>query len=102
MYVLPQTGIILEKCIHWLHTHDETGIIHIESPTEKDFTPGQFFDLRKRKLNNIQIYINGTKLLIGTSYRDIKIHAHDEVALVYGTPPDDTPSKYDHSTRVMI
>ena len=31
----------------------------------------------------------------GTNYRDIKIHAHDEVALVYGTPPDDLPSKYD-------
>ncbi|RFA21985.1 hypothetical protein B7R23_04620 [Subtercola boreus] len=26
-----------------LHTHDETGIIHVESPVPADFTLGQFF-----------------------------------------------------------
>jgi hypothetical protein len=64
MYVPPQTGIIPEKCVYWLHTHDENGIIHIESPIKKDFTPGQFFDLWKRKLNNTQVFdsiFNGRK-----------------------------------------
>src|SRR5919108_3504755 len=27
-------GIIPNKCIYWLHTHDDTGVIHIESPEE--------------------------------------------------------------------
>jgi hypothetical protein len=108
MYIPPQIGIIPEKCIYWLHTHDETGIIHIESPIKRDFTLGQFFDLWKRKLNNTQvfdsifneksnlpqIYINGTKFPSDTNHRDIKIHAHDEIALIYGSPPADIPSKY--------
>jgi hypothetical protein len=110
MYIPPQIGIIPEKCIYWLHTHDESGIIHIESPIKADFTLGQFFDIWKTKLNNSQmfdnifnekgsnmpqIYINGNKLPIGTNYRDIKLHAHDEITLIYGTPPSHIPSKYD-------
>ena len=27
-----------------LHTHDESGIVHVESPTDETFTLGQFFD----------------------------------------------------------
>jgi hypothetical protein len=111
MYIPPQIGIIPDKCIYWLHTHDGSGIIHIESPIKRDFTLGQFFDLWKSKLNNPkvfnntfnktdnsnmpQIFINGNKLPNGTNYRDIKLHAHDEIALIYGTPPTDIPSKYD-------
>ena len=110
MYIPPQIGIIPDKCIYWLHTHDNSGIIHIESPIKRDFTLGQFFDLWKAKLNNPemfdnifnksannmpQIYINGNKLPNGTSYRDVKLYAYDEIALIYGTPPANIPSKYD-------
>ena len=111
MYIPPQIGIIPDKCIYWLHTHDETGIIHIESPIKKDFTLGQVFDLWKRKINNSevfnnifnetgsnnipQIYINGNKLPTSTNYRDVKLHAHDEIALIYGTPPANMPSRYE-------
>jgi hypothetical protein len=109
MYIPPQIGIIPEKCIYWLHTHDETGIIHIESPIKTDFTLGQFLDLWKKKLNNPgvydtlfngkgnmpQIYINGDKLPSGTDYRDVKLHAHDEIVLIYGILPANIPSKYD-------
>ena len=109
MYIPPQIGIIPDKCIYWLHTHDETGIIHIESPIKGDFALGQFFDLWKAKLNNPQgfdnifnrkdvpiVYINGSKVPSGINYRDIKLHAHDEIALVYGRPPqpDSIPSTY--------
>jgi hypothetical protein len=110
MYIPPQIGIIPDKCIYWLHTHDNFGIIHIESPIKRDFTLGQFFDLWKKKLNNSQIfdnifnesannmpqiYINGNKLPSDTNYRDVKLHTHDEIALIYGTPPTNIPSKYD-------
>lgn len=109
MYIPPQIGIIPDKCIYWLHTHDETGIIHIESPIKGDFTPGQFFDLWKRKLDNPQgfdnvfngkdvpiVYINGSKAPSGINYRDIKLHAHDEIALVYGRlpQPNSIPTTY--------
>ncbi len=36
-------GIIPNNCIFWLHTHDDSGIIHIESPIKTAFSLDQFF-----------------------------------------------------------
>jgi hypothetical protein len=33
------------NCFYWLHTHDESGKIHIEAPMLRDFTLGQLFDI---------------------------------------------------------
>lgn len=38
-------GIIPNDCIFWLHTHDDSGIIHIESPSQTSFTLGQFLQV---------------------------------------------------------
>lgn len=110
IYIPPQIDIIPDKCIYWLHTHDGTGIIHIESPVKRDFTLGQFFDIWSKKLNNSlsefantfggkntppDVYVNGHKVT-GINYREIKLHSHDEIALVYGKPSLHTiPSSYD-------
>ena len=32
------------QCIYWLHTHAPDGIIHVESPTQRIYTLGNFFD----------------------------------------------------------
>ena len=32
------------QCIYWLHTHAPDGVIHVESPTERIYTLGDFFD----------------------------------------------------------
>ncbi|MFZ0221325.1 MAG: hypothetical protein WCC17_23985 [Candidatus Nitrosopolaris sp.] len=106
-FLVPSQIGIPSSCFFWLHTHDESGIIHIESPVNRDYTLGQFFDIWNKKLNNDQIfnyvtnanthltvYVNGTKVPNGTNYRDIKLHAHDEIAIVYGTPPSTIPSSY--------
>ncbi|MFZ0512839.1 MAG: hypothetical protein WAM14_14625 [Candidatus Nitrosopolaris sp.] len=106
-FLVPSQIGITGKCFYWLHTHDESGIIHIESPVNRDFTLGQFFDIWNKKLNNDQIfnyvanannplsvYVNGTKVPNGANYRDIKLHAHDEIAIVYGTPQSTIPSSY--------
>jgi hypothetical protein len=106
-FLVPSQIGIPSNCFYWLHTHDESGIIHIEAPMHRVFTLGQFFDIWGKKLSNDQIfnyvanannplnvYINGTKVSDGTNYRDIKLHAHDEIAIVYGTPPSTIPSSY--------
>jgi hypothetical protein len=31
------------QCIYWLHTHAPDGVIHIESPTKRIYTLGDFF-----------------------------------------------------------
>ena len=107
IYIPPQIGIVDDKCIYWLHTHDGTGIIHIESPLKRDFTLGQFFEVWKSKLNNSKsfddilggklvptVYVNGTEVPSDVNYKDVKLKAHDEVAVVYGTQPKSIPSKY--------
>ena len=38
-------GIVPNECIFWLHTHDDSGIIHVESPTKVSFTLGQFLQV---------------------------------------------------------
>ncbi|GAC1413022.1 MAG: hypothetical protein NVSMB66_3790 [Candidatus Doudnabacteria bacterium] len=78
-----------------LHTHDTTGIIHVESPTKKDFTLGQFFDEWGVDLNNQCIANNcagnDKKLLMfvnGQKTDEIPKHvlgAHEEIYLWFGS-----------------
>jgi len=106
-YTIPSQIGITDKCFYWLHTHDESGVIHIESPVAKDYTIGQFFNIWNKKFSNTQIldnivngkntlnvYVNGNKVNAAVNYRDIKLKAHDEIAVVYGKPPSTIPSKY--------
>jgi hypothetical protein len=51
-------GIIPGNSIYWLHTHDDTEVIHIESPDDRTFTLGQFFQIWGEIFNNTQIFDN--------------------------------------------
>ena len=106
-FLVPSQIGIPGNCFYWLHTHDKSGIVHVEAPMHRDFTLGQFFDIWGKKLSNDQIftyvgsansplnlYINGTKVPDGTNNRDIKLNAHDEIVIVYGTSPSTIPSSY--------
>jgi hypothetical protein len=108
-YTIPsQVGIVPGKCIYWLHTHDDTGIIHIESPVTRNFTLGQFFDIWKKKFSNVQIfdnianatntmsvYVNGNQTNGNTDYRNTNLNERDQIAIVFGSPPTKIPSTYD-------
>ena len=108
-YLVPGgIGIKPPDCIYWLHTHDSSGIIHIESPENNTFKLGQFFDIWGQKFNNTQIfdfkvdnstdrtltvYLNGTAVN-QTSYRDIQIVNHEDIVIAYGAPPEITPYEF--------
>ncbi|MEV4622732.1 hypothetical protein AB0J74_28965 [Asanoa sp. NPDC049573] len=79
-----------------LHTHDTSGVIHVESPVQADFSLGQVFtewqvslsgdhigSLKTGNGEELHAYVNG-KLQQGDP-AGIVLHAHDEIALVYGT-----------------
>lgn len=111
-YQVPsEIGIVSNQCIYWLHTHDDTGIIHIESPEERDFTLGEFFDVWGQKFDNnrildnivgkdgsnnneLNVYVNGNKVSNSTDYRGIKLNEHDEIVIAYGAPPKVIPKGY--------
>jgi hypothetical protein len=92
-----------------LHTHDESGILHIEAPRIQPFTLGQLFDvwgvrLTRRCLGGncegrttrLLVWVNG-KLWKGDPRR-IVLRQHDEYAMVFGTikqVPKALPRSYD-------
>ena len=86
------------NCFYWLHTHDTSGIIHIEAPVQKIFTLGQFINIweksavDKMPAGTPTAYVNGKQA--SGSYKDIPLVAHDEIVLVYGSPPITIPSTY--------
>jgi hypothetical protein len=96
-------------CYYWLHTHDTTGIIHMEAPKQLPFTLGQFLDVWKQTQpdtyksvfdsvsnNNkpVTLYVNGQKVQEG-NYRNYPMQIHDVIALVYGNPPTTIPKAGD-------
>jgi hypothetical protein len=52
-----QTGIT-GSCFYWMHTHQTTGIVHIEAPKDsasRQFTLGDFFAVWKQPLDHQQV-----------------------------------------------
>jgi hypothetical protein len=81
------------SCFAWLHTHTPDGIIHIESPIQRQFTLGDFFAVWGQPLGPEQVgpfhgtvtaFYNG-KWYVGDP-RNIPIGYHVEVQLDVGNP----------------
>ncbi len=93
-------GILpVQKCLYWMHTHDESGIIHIEAPKKRAFTLAQFFDLWKttaagapERKDAAKIFVNGKR--VNTRLDQIELADHMQIAVVYGKEPATVPSSY--------
>jgi hypothetical protein len=79
--------------IYWLHTHDATGIIHVESPDDRTYTLGNFFDIWGEPLSAHEVAgLRGTVRAFadGKPYtgnpRDIVLGAHTQITLEVGSP----------------
>ena len=80
-------------CFYWLHTHAADGIIHIESPVQRTYTLGNFFDEWGQPLTSDQVGpARGHVVAIynGQVYqgnpRDIPLNAHAQIQLEVDTP----------------
>jgi hypothetical protein len=78
---------------YWLHTHDETGIVHIESPQQRTFTLGNLFDLWHQPLGPTQVGPATGQVValvnnhpVGGDPRAIPLGAHDVIQLNIGAP----------------
>jgi hypothetical protein len=80
-------------CFTWLHTHAADGIVHIESPVQRTFTLGNFFDVWGQPLSRSQVgpakgtvtaLFNGKVWL--SDPRDIPLSAHAQIQLEVGRP----------------
>lgn len=81
------------RCYYWLHTHAADGVIHVESPTQRQDTLGDFFDVWRQPLGTTQVaaaagtvtaYVNGARY---TGHpRGIVLQEHENIQLDVGTP----------------
>lgn len=80
-------------CLYFLHVHANDGIIHVESPSKRTFTLGQFFDIWQQPLGPDQVgpatgavvaFENGKRFR--GSPRDIPLLAQAVIQLDVGTP----------------
>lgn len=81
------------QCIYWLHTHSTDGVIHVESPTHRIYTLGNFFDewhqpLSAGRVGNAIGKVTG--LVNGKPWkkdpRSIPLTPHAVIQLSVGTP----------------
>ena len=85
--------VVSGACFSWLHTHAADGIIHIESPVQRVFTLGNFFDVWGQPLSRTQVgpaqgkvtALFDGKVWLGNP-RDIPLQAHAQIQLEVGRP----------------
>ncbi|MBI3647892.1 MAG: hypothetical protein HY240_03950 [Actinobacteria bacterium] len=97
-----------------LHTHDASGVIHVEASTQGPFTLGEFFVVWGVKLTpdclggycakgdeKLQVYVDG-ELATGDP-RQIRLVEHQEIVVAFGTPgqlPNPIPKSYTFPPRM--
>ncbi|MEW6324614.1 MAG: hypothetical protein AB1515_04440 [Nitrospirota bacterium] len=109
LQVPPAIGINpVARFISPIHTHDETGVIHIESFTAGPFTLGQFFDVWGVRLTDaclggycnagekkLRVHVNGKP--VNSNFREIVLANDQAIVVSYGTLtelPDPIPSTF--------
>jgi hypothetical protein len=83
-------------CFYWLHTHDSSGIIHIEAPAAEPFTLGQFLDEWSQQFQSLgfpsqlllttgwKVWVNGKAYT--HSLTAIPLDAHTIITIAYNSP----------------
>jgi hypothetical protein len=81
------------SCFAWLHTHAADGIVHMESPVQRSFTLGNFFDVWGQPLTAARVASavgHVTAFVDGRPYlgnpRSIPLFAHAQIQLEVGRP----------------
>jgi hypothetical protein len=98
--------------IQSIHTHDDTGLVHLESSRSREFTLGEFFDVWGVRFtpsclgaycnegnNRLQVFVDGEE--VTGSLRDVQLDDQTVIVVTYGTPtelPDPIPSSFDFSS----
>jgi hypothetical protein len=89
------------SCIYSLHTHDASGIVHIESPDNRTYTLGNLFDIwgqhlsttrfmsypvdAKHKLSIVVYDATGAKKLVTGDPSKVVMSAHETLVIQYNS-----------------
>jgi hypothetical protein len=81
------------RCYYWLHVHAQDGVIHVESPTQTNYTLGQFFAIWQQPLSatrigpdkgTLTVFVNGTRYTGDPAA--IALTSHEDIQIDVGTP----------------
>jgi len=95
--IVPANTGIHSTCLFWLHTHDDTGLIHVEAPARADYTLGQFFTIWGQPLSRDQVLgervgpDEEVRVLVnGQPYtgdpRAVPLASHEQIVVQLGPP----------------
>lgn len=98
--------------IQSIHTHDDTGLVHLESSRSRGFTLGEFFGVWGVRFtpsclgaycnegnNRLQVFVDGDE--VTASLQNVQLDDQSVIVVTYGTPtelPDPIPSSFDFSS----
>ncbi len=98
------SGTCSKPCISPLHTHDDTGVLHVENDKERQITLGQLFTEWGVRFTADcvggycapdkphKVYVGGQQFTGDAS--TIVLKNLEEIAVVIGTPPPTIPSAF--------
>ncbi len=96
--VVIQNFVVAGTCFYWLHTHDASGIIHLEAPVTTPLTLGQFFAIWGEPLSrsNIAGFAGTITAYVDSTRYDgdlgaLPIESHQQITLIVGTVPAEIP-----------
>jgi len=88
---------LVGQCFYWIHTHTPDGIVHIESPSFKTYTLGNFFDVwgeplstsnvagaKPKRGEHVAVWVDG-RAYAGDP-RKIELTQHLDVTIEVGPP----------------
>jgi hypothetical protein len=93
-----------QSCIYWLHTHDSSGVIHIESPNANTYSLGTFFTEWDDHFSQLgypsqlnttdgwQVYVDGKPY--NGDFHKIQLVAHKLITLAYNSPKITSDTTY--------
>jgi hypothetical protein len=77
-----------------LHTHDTSGVVHVESPTIRPFTLGELFGVWGVPLGSAsRAFVDGRPL--GGDPRRLILKPHQEIVVAFGRLPRRVPAHYE-------
>jgi hypothetical protein len=94
-------GIYDNSYITEVHVHDNSGVIHVESPKQRDFTLGQLFaewgvkltaNCVGRYCGHVKWWVSGQQVTGDPAA--LKLRAHQEIVIAAGPPPLVIPKSY--------
>ena len=101
--VTPNTGIVAGLCLYPLHVHaGDANVVHIEAPSQSNFTLGQFFDIWGKPLSRTQagaftasaqqalvyktVDASGHVTTVTGDPRGIALAPHETIYILYNSP----------------